>query len=149
MSATGAVHAVKRQALSPSSRTVSEDRIKSATTDFARAITRGEVLGAVLLVTQGDRVLVDAAFGHRDVAKTKPMTKDTLFQMASNTKAITAAAVMTLIDDGKLELDSKISEWFPTFAGPYGSQVTVRQLLTHTSGLRIPTLFLYLSLIHI
>ena len=143
MSATGAVHALKSQALSPSSRSVGEDRIKVAVSRFANSIKRGDVLGAVLKVTQGDRVLVHRAFGHRDVAKTKQMTKGTLFQMASNTKALTAAAVMTLVDDGKLELDSKISEWFPTFDGPYGSKVTVRHLLTHTSGLRIPTLFLY------
>lgn len=143
MSATGAVHAVRSQTLSSSSRAAGEDRLQVAVSRFAAAIERGDVLGAVLKVTQGDRVLVDEAFGYRDVAKTKPMAKDTLFHMASNTKALTAAAVMTLVDDGKLELDSEISEWFPTFDGPYGSQVTVRHLLTHTSGLRIPTLFLY------
>jgi CubicO group peptidase (beta-lactamase class C family) len=141
MSATGAVHAVKSQGLPAPSRT--GDAIRIAVSRFAGAITRGDVLGAVLLVTQGERVLVDKTLGYRDVAKTKAMTKDTLFQMASNTKALTAAAVITLIDDGKLKLDSKISQWFPTFDGPYGSQVTVHQLLTHTSGLRIPTLFLY------
>ena len=143
MSATGAVHAVKSQALSSPSRAAGQDRLQVAVSRFAAAIERGDVLGAVLKVTQGDRVLVDEAFGYRDGAKTKPMTKDTLFQMASNTKALTTAAVMTLVDDGKLELDSKISEWFPTFDGPYGSQVTVRHFLTHTSGLRRPTLFLY------
>ena len=142
MSATGAVHAVKSQTHA-SGQSVDRDRIRAAVSRFVGAIKRDEVLGAVLLVTQGERVLVDEAFGHRDAAKTVPMTRDTLFQMASNTKALTAAAVLSLVDAGKLELDAHISEWFPTFSGRYGSQVTVRHLLTHTSGLRIPTLFLY------
>ncbi|MGC6486014.1 MAG: serine hydrolase, partial [Planctomycetota bacterium] len=61
--------------------------LRAAVAGIERAIEQEHVLGAVLLVTQGDRVLVHEALGHRDVARTRAMRKDTLFRMASNTKA--------------------------------------------------------------
>ena len=117
--------------------------LRAAVARFAETVKQGEVLGAVLMVTQGDRVLVHEALGHRDVAREAPMQKDTLFRMASNTKAVTAAAILALVEDGEVELDGPIARWFPTFEGGRGSEVTIRQLLTHSSGLRIPTLFVY------
>lgn len=117
--------------------------LQAAVAGFERAVEQEHVLGGVLLVTQGDRVLVHEALGHRDVAKAQAMKKDTLFRMASNTKAVTAAAILTLVDEGEVGLDDKVSKWFPTFAGERGGAVTIRQLLTHSSGLRIPTLFVY------
>src|SRR5690606_18752165 len=82
------------------------------------------------------------ALGTRDVAGQKPMQKQTLFRMASNTKAITAAAVLTLIDEGKIALDDPVAKWFPTWSKGSTAEVTVQQLLTHSSGLRIDSLFL-------
>ena len=117
--------------------------LRAAVAGIERAIEQQHVLGAVLLVTQGDRVLVHESLGHRDVAQTRAMKKDTLFRMASNTKAVAAAAILTLVDEGEVGLDDKVSRWFPTFAGERGGAVTIRQLLTHSSGLRIPTLFVY------
>ena len=117
--------------------------LRAAVARFAETVKQGEVLGAVLMVTQGDRVLVHEALGHRDVAREAPMQKDTLFRMASNTKAVTAAAILALVEDGDVELDGPIARWFPTFEGGRGSEVTIRQLLSHSSGLRIPTLFVY------
>ena len=117
--------------------------LRAAVAGIERAIEQEHVLGAVLLVTQGDRVLVHEALGHRDVARSRAMRKDTLFRMASNTKAVTAAAILTLVDEGKVGLDDKVSRWFSSFAGERGGAVTIRQLLTHSSGLRIPTLFVH------
>ena len=117
--------------------------LRAAVARFAETVKQGEVLGAVLMVTHGDRVLVHEALGHRDVAREAPMQKDTLFRMASNTKAVTAAAILALVEDGDVELDGPIARWFSTFEGGRGSEVTIRQLLTHSSGLRIPTLFVY------
>ena len=87
-------------------------------------------------------MLLHEAFGSRDVQGKQPMQKDTLFRMASNTKAITAAAVLTLVDEGKLALDDPIAKWFPTWSEGLAGKVTVQQLLTHSSGLRIDSLFL-------
>ena len=116
--------------------------LRRAIQRFEQAIADEHVLGAVLLVTQGDQVLLHEALGHRDAARERPMQPDALFRMASNTKAVTAAAVLTLVDEGKVGLDDPVAKWFPTFTGPRGGAVTIRHLLTHSSGLRIPTLFL-------
>ena len=116
--------------------------LRRAVERFEQAIAEEHVLGAVLLVTRGDEVLLYEALGHRDAARERPMKPDALFRMASNTKAVTAAAVLTLVDEGKVGLDDPVAKWFPTFTGPRGGAVTIRQLLTHSSGLRIPTLFL-------
>ena len=72
------------------------------------------------------------ALGFRDAENTLPMREDTLFEMASVTKMFTAAAVMLLAREGKLGLDDAYAEYFPDY--PYPG-VTVRHLLTHTSGM--------------
>ncbi|MCB9878969.1 MAG: beta-lactamase family protein [Planctomycetes bacterium] len=116
--------------------------LAEATAAVARLVDQGDVLGMVVLVQRGDDVLVHEAFGHRDVEQRQPMQKDTLFRMASNTKAVTAAAVLTLVEQGKVGLDDPIARWFPTFDHDDAAKITVRQLLTHSSGLRIEPLFL-------
>lgn len=101
-----------------------------------------KVCGAVVMVTYGGATVVHEALGFRDAAGKLPMQKDTLFRMASNTKAVTAAAVLTLVDEGKVGLDDPIGKWFSTWTEGDANKVTVRQLMTHSSGLRIGTLFL-------
>ena len=105
-------------------------------------VAKQQVCGAVVMVTYRGATVVHEALGFRDVASKQPMQADTLFRMASNTKAVTAAAVLTLVDEGKVSLDDPISKWFATWAEGDAKKVTVRQLLTHSSGLRIGTLFL-------
>jgi CubicO group peptidase (beta-lactamase class C family) len=106
-----------------------------------RAIADGELLGAVVLVATGRETLLHEAYGHRDVDRELPMQRDSLFRMASNTKAVTAAAVLALVDDGKLDLADAAAKFLPGFANGKAADITVEHLLTHTSGLRIPTLF--------
>jgi len=90
-------------------------------------ITDGRVQGASLLVTQGQRQFA-RNFG---TAKgTEPV-----FLLASITKPMTAAAVMTLIDSGELSLDDKAVKFFPAFTGEGRETITIRNLLTHTGGL--------------
>lgn len=115
--------------------------VKDAARELHRMVDERQVLGMVVRVQRGDEVLLHEAWGHRDSVRTLSMQKDTLFRMASNTKAVTAAAVLTLVEEGKVGLDDAIAKWFPTFDSEWGRKVTVRQLLTHSSGLRIPTLF--------
>lgn len=109
---------------------------------FARAVARDQLLGAVVLVARHGQLVLHEAYGWRDLERTKLMEVDTLFRLASNTKALTAAAVLALAEDGELALDDPIHEYFPTFDHGITSKITVRHLMTHTSGLRIPTLFL-------
>lgn len=118
------------------------ERLDSAAAAFRALAENGTMLGGVLLVTRGDAVILHVAAGHRDIARKQPMQQDTLFRMASNTKAVTAAAILALVDDGKVELDDPASKWLPTFGDGEASAITVRQLLTHTSGFRIRSLFM-------
>ena len=110
----------------------------------------GLLAGAVTVVWQRGEVLQLNEIGYRDVDAGLPMQRDTLFRIASMTKPVTVAAVMSLVDDGKLALKDPIVRWAPEFAdlqvlddprGPLDRTHRVRRailiedLLTHTSGL--------------
>ena len=116
--------------------------LQAATKIIEDAVARDDARGAVLLVARRGKIILHEAFGWRDVEKKKPMEPNSMFRMASNSKSITAAAVMLLVDDGKVGLDDPIHKFFPTFNHGDSTSITVRHLLTHTSGLRIGPIFL-------
>ena len=116
------------------------------------AIARGDVPGAVILVTGPDRVLYHEAFGKMNDARSVDMQKDAIFNIASMTKAVTSVGTMMLVEEGKLSLDDEVSKYLPAYksrqviskvdvaAGTYETRpatrpITIRQLLTHTSGI--------------
>jgi len=104
----------------------------------AAAIARHELPGAVVLVGRGDQILYQRAFGNRVVAPAaEAMTLETIFDLASLTKVVaTTTSVMTLVERGRVRLNDPVMLFIPEF-GRYGkSVITVRHLLTHTSGLR-------------
>ena len=103
-----------------------------------QAIANDEIPGAVLLVENRGRVLYRKAFGARAlIPQREPMTVDTIFDLASLTKPVaTTSAVMKLVEQGKLRLNDPVVRHIPEFATNGKEQITVRQLLTHTSGLR-------------
>ncbi|MFJ9629333.1 serine hydrolase domain-containing protein [Streptomyces sp. NPDC101175] len=82
-----------------------------------RSVDDGTVPGAVGLVARGDDVEV-VAVGSLDVEGTAPMTRDAIFRIASVTKPVTAAAVLALVEDGRLALDTPVAEWLPELAKP-------------------------------
>jgi uncharacterized protein YbbC (DUF1343 family) len=94
--------------------------------------------GVVVLVGHQDRIVYRQAFGHRSLEpQVQPMTVDTVFDIASLTKVVaTTTAVMQLVDKGRLRLDDPVARYWPEFATNGKSHITIRQLLTHTSGLR-------------
>jgi CubicO group peptidase (beta-lactamase class C family) len=119
---------------------------------LGEAVSRGDVPGVVVLVTAPDRVLYHEAFGKMNSAQGVAMRKDAIFRIASMTKALTSTAVMMLVEEGKLGLDDEVSKYLPAFknpqvisrldlaAGTYETRpatrpITIRQLLTHTSGI--------------
>jgi methyl acetate hydrolase len=119
---------------------------------LASAIQETPIPGIVALVTDADRVLYTGAFGHQDVANGIPMAADTIFRIASMTKPITSVAVMMLVQEGDIGLDDPIADYLPSFESaqvlesvdvatrhytsrPAERPITVRHLLTHTSGL--------------
>ncbi|MFP6763403.1 MAG: serine hydrolase, partial [Planctomycetaceae bacterium] len=121
---------------------ISSQKLQTAVSLIRRSIDNDELRGAVLFVARRGKVVLHTALGYRDSERSVPLQKDALFRMASNSKAITAAGLLTLVQDGLIGLDDPVSRYLPAFSGDKSRQITIRQLLTHTSGLRIPTLFL-------
>ena len=101
--------------------------------------------GAVILVANKDKVLSLEAVGFADVAAGRPMKTDALFWIASQSKPITAAALMMLVDEGKVKLDDPVEKFLPEFKALEVQNkdgrrkpkhpVTVREILSHTSGM--------------
>lgn len=87
-----------------------------------------------LAVTRDGKIVKQKAYGLANVELNVPATTDTLYQIASTTKTFTAAAIMELVEEGKLSLDDKVAKWLPEVPAAWGG-VTVRHCLTHTSGL--------------
>ena len=134
-------------------------RIREAVT---RSLDAGSPSGAVTLVARRGKIVHFEAHGLMDLESRKPMAKDGIFRLASMSKPITAAAVMMLVDEGKVRLNDPVSRFIPEFKsmkvavprpGPAGApgagrggapefdlvsasrEITVRDLLTHGSGL--------------
>ncbi len=103
-------------------------------------IAQNEIAGAVTMVVAKDKVLHLETTGFADVAAKKPTAPDSLFWIASMTKPITGTAVLMLQDEGKLNVADPVAKYIPEFANlktPSGkpANLTIRQLMTHTSGL--------------
>ncbi len=118
-------------------------KLNAAVAAFRKAVQADVVKGAVLLVARSGKVVLHEAVGVRDLKGEIPMRRDTQFRMASNTKPVTATAIMMLVEQGKLRLDAAVADYIPAWKKGEAAKITIRQLLTHTSGLRISTLFLY------
>jgi methyl acetate hydrolase len=109
-----------------------------------------EIPGVVAMAATGSEVIYQGAFGKRDLSKDDPMTADSVFWIASMTKAITTAAGMQLVEQGKLSLDEPIGKLLPDLASPQVLEgfdasgepklrpatkpITLRHLMTHTAG---------------
>jgi CubicO group peptidase (beta-lactamase class C family) len=95
--------------------------------------------GLAIAVIHDQDLVWSKGFGSADLGKKTPMTPQTLFRIASITKTFTSTAILQLRDRGKLQLDDPVSKYLPWFTYknrfPEGPAVTIRQLLTHTSGL--------------
>jgi CubicO group peptidase (beta-lactamase class C family) len=100
-----------------------------------RAADYGQFNGAIL-VADGGRIVYQRAFGLANMELDAPNTTGTRFEIASMTKAMTAIAIMQLVQEGKVRLDGKIADYLPWYPSETGARITVQQLLDHTSGLR-------------
>ena len=101
------------------------------------AIRAGETPGAVIVIGHQDEIVLRQAFGHRSLAPPRPMPADAVFDIASLTKVVaTTPAVLQLVEKGSLQLDAPVARYWPEFKGRGKERITVRDLLTHYSGLR-------------
>jgi uncharacterized protein YbbC (DUF1343 family)/CubicO group peptidase (beta-lactamase class C family) len=103
-----------------------------------QAIRDRKLPGAVVLIGRGDDVVYQKAIGNRAVEPAvEPMTADTIFDVASVTKVVaTTTSVMQLMEEGRIRLTDRVSSFIPGFERHNKTDITIRHLLTHTSGLR-------------
>jgi D-alanyl-D-alanine carboxypeptidase len=110
------------------------ERAAAAIEDAASAhIAAGKSAGLAIQVVQDGQVVFSRGYGKANLEWDQPVTPDTVFRIASNTKTFSAVAVLLLAQNGALTLDDRLSKFFPDF--PRADAVTIRQLLTHTSGI--------------
>jgi methyl acetate hydrolase len=116
------------------------------------AVARKEVAGVVVMAADRKGIIYQGAFGVADIADARPLKLDALFRIASMTKAVTSTAAMQLVEQGRFAIEDPVEKYLPEFAKlsvfesfdgatgayrlrPAAKAVTVRHLLTHTSGL--------------
>ncbi|MFN8257612.1 MAG: serine hydrolase domain-containing protein [Bacteroidales bacterium] len=136
----------------PESVGMSAERLTRIDSLCMKAVTDQKVPGVIALVARNGKIVYHKAFGMDDPSTGKAIKKDDIFRIASQTKAITSTAVMMLWEEGKFALDDPISKYIPEFKNPQvlrsfeakdtsyttepaKSEITIRQLLSHTSGL--------------
>lgn len=103
-----------------------------------KAMKTFEVPGLAVAIVKDNKVVMSKGFGLRKLGKKDPVDANTLFGIASNTKAFTTAALAILVDEGKLNWNDKVSDYLPSFqmSDPYVTrQFTIRDMLSHRSGL--------------
>ena len=101
---------------------------------FAAKLESGEDLGASLALNIDGEMVVDLWGGWADEARTAPWTENTIANVFSTTKTMTALAALVLVDRGELDLDATVAKYWPEFAAQGKAGIKVRQLLSHTSG---------------
>jgi CubicO group peptidase (beta-lactamase class C family) len=138
--------------VAPQKAGMSSERLARIDAMCAQAVAENQVPGVVALVARNGRIVYHKAFGSADNEAGRALRKDDIFRIASQTKAVTATAVMVLWEEGRFKLDDPISKWIPEFkdpqvlkayndsdgtwtAEPAKSEISIRHLLTHTSGL--------------
>ena len=136
----------------PESVGMSTERLDRIDAMCQEAVEAGNLPGMVALVARKGKIVFHKAYGMADSESGREMKTDDIFRIASQTKAITATAVMILWEEGKFQLDDPISKYIPEFKNPQllesfnesdssyttipaDREITIRQLLTHTSGI--------------
>ena len=99
---------------------------------------KGDIPGLCLVIVRGDEIPYIKGFGYANLAEKKPVTAETLFELASCSKAFTGLAVLRLAEEGLIHLDDPVSSYLPWFSPEFDGkrqEITLRQLLHHTSGI--------------
>ncbi len=131
-------------------KTVNKEALAGIEPALKSVVDSGDLSGAVTLVWRDGEELQFNAIGQRNIEAGLPMTRDTLFRIASMTKPITSAAAMMLLEEGKLALEDPITRWAPEFSNmrvlkdptgpvedtyPSPRDITIEDLMTHRAGL--------------
>jgi CubicO group peptidase (beta-lactamase class C family) len=89
-----------------------------------------------VLISKGDQIIYQKSVGYANIEKNKKNTKKSVFSIASLTKPLTAVGIMTLVENGKLTLETTLNTYFPNFIPKYSQKITIRHLLNHSSGMQ-------------
>ena len=136
----------------PASVKVSAERLNRIDSMLIQSINNKWIAGAVGFIARDGKIIYNRAFGESDIENRTPMQTDAIFRIASQTKAIASIGLMMLFEEGKFLLDDPVSRYIPEFANPQvldkfnekdttftsipaKREITVRDLLTHTSGI--------------
>ena len=119
------------------SKKATPDGLSAIDAVMQKAVDEGRIPGGVVLIGHNGQVIYRKAFGWRSLEpQREPMTLDTIFDLASLTKCIaTTTSVMQLLDEGRIRLNDPVATYLPEFAQNGKSQITIRELMTHYSGL--------------
>lgn len=146
---TSLVFAAELERVRPESVGIDSGRLERLDAALEEYVENGQLAGSVTLVARRGRIVYFSAFGERDREADSAMRTDSMFRIASQTKAIVSVALMSLVEEGKLLISDPVSKYLPEFADttvavPNGTggydivaasrPITVRDLLTHTSG---------------
>lgn len=140
------------QEVAPATANVSVDRLKRVDQFIQGYIDNKNFSGLTAVIVRDGKIVYNKAFGMADIERKIPMRKDHIFRIASMSKAIISTAAMILFEEGKFSLDEPLSKYIPEFKDPVvldkynpkdttyttikaKSDITIRQLLTHTSGI--------------
>ncbi|KAB7732697.1 serine hydrolase [Rudanella paleaurantiibacter] len=134
---------------------MSADRLQRLDRVVQQYIDEGKQAGVAVLIARHGKIVHHKAYGYDNLAQKTPLRRDAIFRIASQTKAITSMGVLILLEEGKLLLDDPISKYIPAFKAtpvldkfnekdtsfttvPARREITIRHLLTHTSGIGYP-----------
>jgi CubicO group peptidase (beta-lactamase class C family) len=137
---------------SPDASGMSATRLGRIDAMLQQSVAAGDIPGVVALIARHGKIVYNKAYGHADTQEGKALQTDAIFRIASQSKAITSTAVMMLWEEGKFRLDDPISKYIPEFSEarvletfneadssyttrPADKPISIRHLLTHTSGL--------------
>lgn len=135
------------EASSPEKHGLSSDTLALATQKMQEYVDSGKWAGIATLVMKDDEIIYNERFGFANIEEELPVEENTIYRIFSMTKPVTAVALMTLYEEGKFELDDKLSMYIPEFADvmvynpataslePQENEITIRNLMTHTSGI--------------
>jgi len=136
----------------PENQGVSSERLDRIDTYLNKAIEKNQIPGAVALIRRNNKIIYNKAFGYSDVENKIMYSTDDIFRIASMTKAVTSLAVLMLWEEGEFNLDDPIEKYIPEFkdlkvltdfnetdstylSKPAENKISIRHLLTHTSGI--------------
>lgn len=138
-----------KDSITPESVGISSEQLAVAEAEVQKSIDEGKLVGFSTLVIKDSKVVQQANLGYADKESGIEMNEKIIFRMFSMTKPVTAVALMTLYDEGKFQLDDKVSKYIPEYANikvytpnengftleAQENEITIRHLLTHTSGI--------------